>query len=51
VLQSLKYLLAASTLKHWLANNNEANRETSSSNVDDRNLREYYAAPFEAGES
>ena len=43
-----KYLLAASTLKHWLANNNEANRETSSSNVDDRNLREYYAAPFEA---
>ncbi len=43
-----KYLLAASTLKHWLANNNEANRETSSANVDDRNLREYYAAPFEA---
>ena len=43
-----KYLLAASTLKHWLANNNEANRETSSANVDTRNLREYYSAPFEA---
>jgi beta-glucosidase len=43
-----KYLLAASTLKHWLANNNEQNRETTSANVDERNLREYYAAPFEA---
>jgi beta-glucosidase len=43
-----KYLLAASMLKHWLANNNEAGRETSTSNLDDRNLREYYAAPFAA---
>ena len=43
-----RYLLAASTLKHWLANNNEANRAASSSNVDERNLREYYTAPFEA---
>jgi beta-glucosidase len=41
------YLLAASTLKHWLANNNETNRNTSSSNFDERNLREYYAVPFE----
>jgi beta-glucosidase len=40
------YLMAASMLKHWLANNNETNRESSSSNIDDRNLREYYTAPF-----
>jgi len=42
-----KYLLAASTLKHWLGNNNETNRNTSSSDFDQRNLREYYGAPFE----
>ena len=42
-----KYLLAASTLKHWLGNNNETNRNTSSSDFDERNLREYYAVPFE----
>jgi beta-glucosidase len=41
------YLQAASTLKHWLGNNNETNRNTSSSNIDDRNLREYYGYPFE----
>ena len=42
-----KYLLAASTLKHWLANNNEAMRNTTSATFDDRNLREYYAYPFQ----
>ena len=42
-----KYLLAASTLKHWLANNNETDRNKSSSDFDQRNLREYYGAPFE----
>jgi beta-glucosidase len=41
------YLLAASTLKHWLGNNNETMRNTSSSDFDERNLREYYAVPFE----
>src|SRR4051794_7687643 len=41
------YLLAASTLKHWLANNNETMRNTSSSDFDERNLREYYGVPFE----
>jgi beta-glucosidase len=41
------YLLTASTLKHWLGNNNETNRNTSSSDFDERLLREYYAAPFE----
>jgi beta-glucosidase len=41
------YLMAASTLKHFLANNNEANRNSSSSNFDERNLREYYLVPFQ----
>jgi len=41
------YLMAASTLKHWLANNNETGRNTSSSDFDERELREYYGAPFE----
>jgi beta-glucosidase len=35
-------------LKHFAANSNESTRLTSSSNLDDRNLREYYAASFEA---
>jgi beta-glucosidase len=40
------YLMAASTLKHFLAYNNETNRNKSDSAVDDRNLYEYYLAPF-----
>ena len=40
------YLMAASTLKHFLAYNNEANRNKSDSAIDDRNLLEYYLAPF-----
>jgi beta-glucosidase len=44
-----KYLLTASTLKHFIAYNNEANRNTSSSNFDERNLREYYLVPFKKG--
>jgi beta-glucosidase len=43
-----QYLLAASMMKHWLANNNENGRSTSSSDFDDRDLREYYTVPFEA---
>jgi beta-glucosidase len=43
-----RYLQAASMIKHWLANNNEAGRATSSSNLDDRNLHEYYTVPFGA---
>ncbi len=41
-----RYLLTASTLKHFVANNNENDRETTSSNFDDRNLHEYYLIPF-----
>jgi len=35
------------SLKHFAANNQEQDRMTSSSNVDDRALREYYLLPFE----
>jgi beta-glucosidase len=44
-----KYLLAASTMKHFLANSNEDGRTGSSSDFDERNLREYYAVPFFMG--
>ena len=39
-------LLAACTLKHFAANSNETTRISSSSNLDARNLREYYTATF-----
>lgn len=42
------YWQAASLLKHFLANSNEDGRLSSSSDFDERLLREYYAAPFEA---
>jgi len=41
-----KYLLAGCTLKHFAANSNETTRLSSSSNLDPRNLREYYTATF-----
>lgn len=44
-----KYLLAASTMKHFLANSNEDERTRSSSDFDERNLREYYSVPFRMG--
>ena len=44
-----KYLLAAATMKHFLANSNEDGRTSSSSDFDERNLREYYLVPFEMG--
>ena len=44
-----KYLLTASTMKHFLANSNEDGRTSSSSDFDERNLREYYLVPFEMG--
>ena len=43
-----RYLLAACTLKHFAANSNETTRMTSSSNLDARNMREYYTATFRA---
>jgi beta-glucosidase len=44
-----KYLLTASTMKHFLANSNEDGRTSSSSDFDERNLREYYLVPFQMG--
>jgi beta-glucosidase len=44
-----KYLLSASTMKHFLANSNEDGRASSSSDFDERNLREYYLVPFQMG--
>jgi beta-glucosidase len=44
-----KYLLSAATMKHFLANSNEDGRTSSSSDFDERNLREYYLVPFKMG--
>jgi beta-glucosidase len=44
-----KYWQAASLLKHFLANSNENGRTGSSSNFDERLLREYYSVPFRMG--
>ncbi len=44
-----KYWLTASLMKHFLANSNENGRDGSSSNFDERLLREYYSAPFRMG--
>ena len=44
-----KYWQAASLLKHFLANSNEAGRYGSSSNFDTRLFREYYSVPFRMG--
>jgi beta-glucosidase len=44
-----KYMLSAATMKHFLANSNEEARTRSSSDFDERNLREYYLVPFQMG--
>jgi len=44
-----KYWLSASLMKHFLANSNENGRDGSSSDFDERLLREYYSAPFRMG--
>jgi beta-glucosidase len=44
-----KYWQAASLMKHFLANSNENSRDSSSSDFDDRLLREYYSVPFRMG--
>ena len=44
-----KYWQTAALLKHFLANSNEKGRMGSSSNFDERLLREYYSVPFRMG--
>jgi beta-glucosidase len=44
-----KYWLSASLLKHFLANSNEDNRMSTSSNFDIRQFYEYYSLPFHMG--
>jgi beta-glucosidase len=43
------YWLTASLMKHFLANSNENGRTGSSSDFDERLLREYYSVPFRMG--
>jgi len=43
-----KHWTGVSMLKHFIANTNEDNRHGSSSDFDERLLREYYTAPFRA---
>jgi beta-glucosidase len=44
-----KYWQTAALLKHFMANSNEDGRAGSSSNFDERVLREYYSMPFRMG--
>ncbi len=44
-----KYWQTASLLKHFMANSNENGRGGSSSNFDERLMREYYSVPFRMG--
>ncbi|ALM48916.1 glycosyl hydrolase family 3 [Flavobacterium psychrophilum] len=44
-----KYWQTASLMKHFLANSNEDGRTYTSSDFDERLLREYYALPFQMG--
>jgi beta-glucosidase len=44
-----RYWLSAALMKHFLANSNENGRDGSSSDFDDRLLREYYSKPFRMG--
>jgi beta-glucosidase len=43
------YWRTASLLKHFMANSNEDGRDGSSSDFDERLLREYYSVPFRMG--
>jgi len=44
-----KYWTTAALMKHFLANSNENSRDSSSSDFDERLLREYYSLPFRMG--
>lgn len=40
------YIKAVPTAKHYFANNSEFNRHVSSSNMDSRDMREFYLSPY-----
>lgn len=42
------YLKAVPTAKHYFANNSEFDRHVSSSNMDSRDMREFYLAPYKS---
>src|SRR5450432_2863908 len=44
-----KYWQASSLMKHFLANSNENGRDSSTSDFDERQFREYYSVPFRMG--
>lgn len=44
-----RYWKSASLMKHFLANSNEAGRDSTSSDFDNRLFHEYYAYPFRKG--
>lgn len=44
-----RYWKSASLMKHFLANSNEAGRDSTSSGFDNRLFQEYYAYPFRKG--
>jgi beta-glucosidase len=44
-----KYWTTAALMKHFMANSNENSRDSSSSDFDERLLREYYSVPFRMG--
>jgi len=44
-----KYWITSALMKHFLANSNENSRDSSSSDFDERLLREYYSVPFRMG--
>jgi len=41
-----RYIKAVPTAKHYFANNSEFNRHVSSSNMDSRDMREFYLTPY-----
>jgi beta-glucosidase len=48
LVQGLQSNPVIATVKHYVANSQEVNRMTDSSDVDERTMREIYAAPYEA---
>jgi beta-glucosidase len=48
IVAGIQSIPVIATLKHYIANSQEANRNTDSADLDERTLQELYAAPYEA---